>query len=214
MCFTQIVTFNLQVYSITKTQHAHLHSRFKTPILKNTLNRKSHIDSSSTQGSTHHKGHANLEVRDAHNDRRLGFVLNLAKNLRDRARRNAAVLVVLRGARHCERLARARLSIGEDRAIVALENALHNVGGDDVVRGLLTRVVQDVIEFERPVLLLVVDCAAVRVLGVVDAHCLCEVVIVGNTRDTDGARISVHARVAKNTDAVGEAKKKFEQRVG
>lgn len=57
---------------------------------------------------------------------------------------------------HGVRLARARLAVGQDRAVVAVHDRADHVGGADLKDLLLAAIGQHLVELEVPGLLLVV----------------------------------------------------------
>eukprot|EP00968_Pinguiococcus_pyrenoidosus_P010984 scaffold876_cov243-Pinguiococcus_pyrenoidosus.AAC.43 len=78
---------------------------------------------------------------------------HLREDVRQRSRRDAAVLVVLRVAHHGEGLARPGLAVRHQAAIDAVHGALHHVPGDGVVQRILRHVVQQLVEVEAEAVL-------------------------------------------------------------
>ena len=102
----------------------------------------------------------NLEVRHPDLDLLVAAQLGLVKEVVDRPRDDAALVV--RGgdvAAHGVRLTGARLSVREDRAVVTREHVIAHVRGAGAEDGLLAGVQQDVVEAELDGVCGVVDVA-------------------------------------------------------
>ena len=97
---------------------------------------------------------------------------NLLEHLSDSSRYQTSILIVLHTAAHCESFSCTCLTIYKDCAIETVNYWLDNVSCTRIEHILLSRVMKELIKFEAPRLLLVINMTSMLILRNVNIHML------------------------------------------
>ena len=126
---------------------------------------------------------------DANFDLIVETAADFAKNFVDCARDQASVLVVGSGTAHSESFSCSRLSVTHDGAVKTVDNLVDRLLRAVLEHFLLRGVVHDFVEFECPLLLLVVHEALGAILGHCESHRLKKAKVVNNSFESNSIRV-------------------------